>query len=208
MNLSNSQRVLKLIRNLATNPDLVIPYLKTNIFQRKLPIDYPYPWWSFRAIQFLDSQVEGKRIFEYGTGGSTIRYSPMAHSIVAVEDARAWAKMVQSKIEDKKLENITLIEEPFDFDNPEDFEVSGYLHALDKSIYDIIIIDGQNITFTARPICFYHAEKFVREGTMIVVDDFWRYESLLNKNRAKGVKVFESVGPCRFGVTSTAVFFY
>jgi hypothetical protein len=43
---------------------------------------------------------------------------------------------------------------------------------------------------------------------MIVVDDSWRYPELRAKNRAKRFSVFQSVGPCRPGVTSTDVFFY
>jgi hypothetical protein len=48
----------------------------------------------------------------------------------------------------------------------------------------------------------------MQPGSIILVDDFWRYEELLGSNRAQNVQVFESVGPCRIGVTSTAMFFY
>ena len=48
----------------------------------------------------------------------------------------------------------------------------------------------------------------MQPDSIILVDYFWRYEELLGSNRAKNVNVFESVGPCRFGVTSTAMFFY
>ena len=40
------------------------------------------------------------------------------------------------------------------------------------------------------------------------IDDFWRYEKLLKNNKAKRIKFFESLGPCRIGVTSTAFFYY
>jgi hypothetical protein len=48
----------------------------------------------------------------------------------------------------------------------------------------------------------------MKAGCIILVDDFWRYEELLSSHSAQSVQVFESVGPCRIGVTSTAMFFY
>ena len=59
-----------------------------------------------------------------------------------------------------------------------------------------------------RPICFRKAEEHVKPNGIIVVDDSWRYPSLRENNRARDVKVFQSVGPCLLGVTSTDVFFY
>jgi subfamily B ATP-binding cassette protein MsbA len=71
-----------------------------------------------------------------------------------------------------------------------------------------VIIDGQDKTFRDRITCFRQAEPLMQPGSIILVDDFWRYEELLISNSAQSVKVFESVGPCRIGVTSTAMFFY
>jgi hypothetical protein len=53
-----------------------------------------------------------------------------------------------------------------------------------------------------------HAEPVMQPGSTVLVDDFWRYKEMLISNSAQSVQVFESVGPCRIGVTSTAMFFY
>lgn len=135
MNLSNRQRVVKLLLNLSKHPSLILPYLHSNFIRRSNPIEQNTAWWSFLAIHEVDKRIKGKRVFEYGMGGSTLR----------------WAE---------------------------------------------------------RCLCFQRAEQFIRKNGFIVVDDFWRYEKLLQQNHARSVKVFESVGPCRFGVTSTAVFNY
>ena len=71
-----------------------------------------------------------------------------------------------------------------------------------------MIIDGQDKTFRERITYFRWAEPLMKPGSIILVDDFWRYEELFGSNRAHNVQVFESVGPCRIGVTSTAMFFY
>jgi predicted O-methyltransferase YrrM len=59
-----------------------------------------------------------------------------------------------------------------------------------------------------RPVCFARAERQVRPGGIIVVDDSWRYPALRQANRARHFRDFQSVGPFRPGVTSTDIFFY
>jgi len=72
----------------------------------------------------------------------------------------------------------------------------------------VIVVDGTEWTANVRPICFRAAEEQIAAGGIIVVDDSWRYRELRQANRAHGVNIFESVGPGRFGVTSTDVYFY
>lgn len=208
MDLTNSERFFKLVSNLVTNYDLIPLYVKHNILSRKFPVDLQLPWWSYRAIGYVDTIVGEKQIFEYGTGGSTIRFAKKAKSIVSVEDDIDWGNMVQKRLKELAINNVQVIQAPFDFRNPKDFENSNYLKAVDKNIFDIIIIDGQDHTFQERIKCFTYTEPRMQPGQYIIVDDFWRYERLTNISKAKEIKIFESVGPCRYGVTSTAVFLY
>lgn len=207
MNLSNSRRVQKLLGNLCAHPGWIAPYLKHNVFSKKYPVEWNLPWWSYSAIREMDKLAPGKSIFEYGTGGSTTRYGKVSAEHVAVEDDLKWLDLLKKYCSDETLEKVQFVEAPFDFKNPADFENSGYLQALNKE-YQIVIIDGQDHTFRERITCFRHAEKFTQVGSIVVVDDFWRYTELLTSNHAKRVDVYESVGPCRYGVTSTAFFFY
>lgn len=207
MNLTNSQRLKKLIGNLVTNPDLIGPWIKTSMLYKGLPVDLNLPWWSYRAIDAVDKVASGRKIFEYGTGGSTIRYGSIAKSIVSVEDNFDWLNVIQDRL-DKRNINATLLHHEFNFKDPVDFPSSDYIHSVDNIDWDLLIIDGQDWSFRQRIECFQHAEPQARPGSIIVVDDFWRYTELLTQNRAKEVKVYESVGPCRIGVTSTALFHY
>lgn len=97
---------------------------------------------------------------------------------------------------------------PCDFDHPVAFSTSDYCLALCSKEWDVVIIDGQDKTFKERLACFHRVEPLMKSGGIILVDDFWRYEELLKRHQAKSVIVHESVGPCRIGVTSTAMFFY
>lgn len=209
MNLSNPQRLNKLLFNLLSNPDLVFPYVSKSLLSKKFPIDHGLPWWSFRAIEHADKIFPGKSIFEFGTGGTTVRYAPVCPTVTSVENNEGWLKIVQDKIKAKGLGNVHLMLHHFDFEDPVGFTESSYLKSYDGSKqYDVVIIDGQDQTFRERIACFKYVEPSMKPGSVIVVDDWWRYTELLGSNRAKSVKVCESVGPCRYGVTSTAFFQY
>jgi hypothetical protein len=208
MNLSNTARIKKLAINLQQNPDLIWPYLASLPMWKRYPVDLNLPWWSFRAIEAVDKIVVGKRIFEYGTGGSTMRFSEFASSVVCVEDDEQWRDMLLARLSEKGRRNVTVHLEPFDFNHPERFAESSYLHAVDKYEPDIIIIDGQDQAFRQRIDCFKHVEPMMKPGQFIVLDDFWRYTEIQAFARAKDIAVYESVGPCRVGVTSTAVLKY
>jgi hypothetical protein len=52
------------------------------------------------------------------------------------------------------------------------------------------------------------AEKSIKKGGIIILDDSWRYDQVRSRNSAKKHVVLKSTGPCRYGVTSTDIFFY
>jgi predicted O-methyltransferase YrrM len=209
MNISNFERLKKLTANLLSNPDLIYPYVSKSLMNKKMPLDYALPWWSFRAIEYADTIFLDKKMFEFGTGGSTIRYANVCKSITSVEDSKDWLAIVQDRLTKINAKNNKLIFRAFDFDSPVDFAASAYLESYNgQDEYDVVVIDGQDKSFKERLTCFRHVEPTIKEGAVIVMDDWWRYTELLKSNRAKAVKVFESVGPCRYGVTSTAFFHY
>jgi predicted O-methyltransferase YrrM len=176
---------------------------------RRSPLAQNLPWWSFEAIAEADRLFPGKRIFEWGSGGSTLRYALKGAQVNAVEDDSAWMAAVQSALEKAGVaQQVTMKYIPFDFDQPTHFASSANCQAISDGSWDVVIIDGQDKTFRERITCFRQAEPLMQPDSIILVDDFWRYEELLGSNRAKYVNVFESVGPCRFGVTSTAMFLY
>jgi hypothetical protein len=89
-----------------------------------------------------------------------------------------------------------------------------YFRALTGHTYDIVVVDGFCGYTTGRygalrPHAFELALQAVRRpGGMIVVDDYWMYPELTARAPGARVQIFESTGPCRYGVTSTAVFQY
>jgi len=202
-------KVGRLVANLALNPSYLSRTVRHNLINGATPLDLELPWFSYAAIDFLAGHVRPEmEVCEYGSGGSTLFFGRRTRRVVSIEDNEKWFSLVSERVTRLGLTNVELNLYPFDFKNPVGFEKSAYLNALPNSLFDIIVIDGSEEWDQVRPVCFNHAENFVKPGGLIVVDDSWRYPSLRAKNRAKRHQIFQSVGPCRPGVTSTDIFFY
>ena len=203
------QKIGRVLSDLVTHPQYISRCLSHNVLNSKTPLDLELPWFSYAAIDFLEQFVQPHMtVFEYGSGGSTLFFARRARSVLSIEDNEKWYELVSSRLEEKGLANASLRLWPFDFKTAAGFEQSDYLLALPDERFDIIVVDGTEEWTLIRPVCFRKAEAHVKKGGIIVVDDSWRYPELRENNRAKDVQIFESVGPCRPGVTSTDIFFY
>jgi SAM-dependent methyltransferase len=209
MELTNPQRVAKLTADLLRHPQRVPRYLAHNVVARRTPLDLALPWFSYAAIEFLEGYLEREmRVFEFGSGGSTLFFAARCARVTGVEDDANWRQLVLARAEERGLKNVALRHAPFDFNRQSGFETSEYLNEVREAKADVIVVDGNDPTFTFRPICFRTAEAEIAPGGIVIVDDSWRYTQLREDNRAREVRVFESAGPARFGVTSTDVYFY
>ena len=209
MDLTNPQRVAKLAGHLVHHPGNVPRYIAHNLISRKPPVELELPWFSYGAIDLLEKFLRREmRVFEFGSGGSTLFFAQRTKSVSAVEDNAHWCDLVATKLAARGIDNVDLRHVPVAFTTDNAFASSEYLNAVRQSTFDIIIVDGTEWTMNARPICFHAAENQVARGGVIVVDDSWRYRDLRQTNRAQRLEIFESVGPARYGVTSTDVYFY
>ncbi len=204
-----TQKVGRIVCDFALHPNYVPRYVTTSILSGQSPLDMETPWFSYAAIDFLDTYLRPEMtVCEYGSGGSTLFFARRVKSVFSIEDNSEWFNRVQTCLKQKNITNATVTYSPYDFKNPVDFDKSAYLHAMPDQKFDVIVVDGAEEWTPVRPTCFQHAEKHIKPGGIIVVDDSWRYVSLRESSLAKDVRVFESVGPCRPGVTSTDIYFY
>jgi len=202
-------KIGRVVANLALNPRYIPRTLRHNVINGATPLELELPWFSYGAIDFLaEGLTPEMEVCEYGSGGSTLFFARRTHGVFSIEDNPGWFELVTERVKKLGLKNVELTLCPFDFKNPVGFEKSDYLRAIPARKFDVIVVDGSEEWQQVRPVCFQHAEKFIKPGGMIIVDDSWRYPALRTNNRAKGHQVFQSVGPCRPGVTSTDVFFY
>jgi hypothetical protein len=149
------------------------------------------PWWTFDSIDIVDKFLANRpsaKVFEWGSGASTIWLSKRAESVIAIEHDLNWANHVNSMSPDNvqvKLVEPTKIQigsSPITSSKKgnTNLDFSDYVEAIDHedSLYDLIVIDGR-----AREACLQSAiDKLSKDG-MILFDnvDRARYRQAISK---------------------------
>jgi hypothetical protein len=119
----------------------------------------PIPWYTYPAIDFIKSRIkENFRVFEYGSGHSSLWFSDHVKEVVAVEDSKEWA----DEMADRAPENLKIVYQP----NYEQYPQS----IIDQGTFDIIVIDGR-----VRTDCLKPALRQLEETGIIILDDFERW---------------------------------
>ncbi len=150
------------------------------------------PWYMPKAHRFLENKLTGiHRVFEYGSGDSSIWFAERVKEYIAVEHDQKWHTKVTAKLKDGNLTNARIHLIPADSNSenfnwqkdwpyfnilkhrPDGFEYRPYMAAIDKypdNYFDCIIIDGR-----ARVACLLHARSKLSENGLIIFDDSARY---------------------------------
>jgi hypothetical protein len=205
----------------SNNNFLCIRKLITSLFYyriyRKL---YPEkPWYTPKANQFLEKKIKNiNRIFEFGSGNSSIWFAERTKEYIAVENDSSWYTQVTKKLKEKNLINTNLLFVPpdknkTDFDwekdwpyfkilkhSPDKPEFRHYMYTIDQypdNHFDCIVIDGHE-----RIGCLLHALPKLSENGMIIFDD---------SSREKFQKVFSLLSDWHskiftFGLEQTTFF--
>lgn len=159
----------------------------------------PYPWMNFAVVDFITERIQPNwKIFEYGSGGSTLYWLSLGAEVVSVEHDPEWYAIVKKAAGDNaKLDYRLVLPEPPNPENsasifdPSDpslyfsndpslryYTFSKYARQIDEfpnSWFDMVVVDGR-----ARPSCISHAISKVRSGGMLVVDNVEREYYLRN----------------------------
>ena len=174
------------------------------------PLADERPWLTFAAIRFLEQNLtRDMRVFEYGSGGSTLFFAEHVKAGVSVEHDLVWKKKVSEALRQKGYRNwqMRVFELPFnasllqDPSDPNSY-ASGRIRYRKQSFkdyaisieeypdgyFDVVLIDGR-----ARPSCFKHAVNKVSEKGCIILDDADRdhycyiHKSLNNRHWEKKI---------------------
>jgi hypothetical protein len=125
-----------------TNFFLTSGWLNSLRHQRPVNKDnQPIPWLTYPAIDYIDTVIKSDwRIFEWGSGNSTLWWAAKTTSVVAVEDNSEWFNEIKSQMPSNvSLKNIT--------------EKSAYVDeilAYEDNSFDVIVIDGSHRNECAR----------------------------------------------------------
>ena len=114
----------------------------------------PLPLWSADARRFLDGCVRGARVFEWGSGMSTIWLARRARQVVSVEDDHSWFERLSPR-----LAGYPHVSQVFAISRDD------YVSALEEP-FDVVIVDG-----SWRQDCLRRASEWLGDGAIVVLDD-------------------------------------
>ena len=150
------------------------------------------PWWTFPAIDAVERWMAARngdvRVFEYGSGASTVWLARRAVRVVSVEHDAGFAKIAAPMLAVPKVE-MRLIE-PVPADGAarapsgrrgyEQSDFSAYVNSIADGAapYDLVVIDGR-----ARAACLERAWDCLGAGGLVVFDNSnrQRYQAALGR---------------------------
>lgn len=159
------------------------------------------PWWTYRAIDAVSDFLETRpdaRVFEYGSGASTIWLARRAGHVTSVEHHAGWHGRMTAELAARS----DLCPVELNFIAPDTAKATDALYISEKAgekgqsfaayaraiedrpeaLYDLIVIDGR-----ARNACLAHAMRHLAPGGMIVYDNSTRnrYARAIRKSGLK-----------------------
>jgi len=151
------------------------------------------PWYTYPAIAYLEQiDTKEKRIFEWGSGNSSIWWARKSKEVVSAEDDKVWFE--------KNLNNLLGNQQLLLFE-----EESNYVSAIagEDKVYDIIIIDG-NYRFK----CAQQAISQLSNNGMIILDNSDWFPKTTKFLRDQGlIQVdFSGFGPINSYAWVTSIF--
>ncbi len=155
------------------------------------------PWWTFAASTEVSSflaQRPNARVFEWGSGSSTVWLAQRSESVTSIESDAGWAQRVSAAVP----EHVTIVTPPVPKATRStrarsthtrskrwgyrSLDFTSYVSAIDTvpGDFDLIVIDGR-----AREACFEKALPRLKNGGLIVFDNTnrQRYRRVLRRHR-------------------------
>ncbi|MBR8826523.1 MAG: hypothetical protein DSM107014_01225 [Gomphosphaeria aponina SAG 52.96 = DSM 107014] len=189
----------------------------------KTPLTDQLPWITFPAIELLENFLTNDmKVFEYGSGGSTLFFARRVSEVVSVEHDKSWFNDVSKQIEKHNYNNCTIyLIEPKTSDNSKLDEASLKQIASDPDAYTSLSLINQSfrgknfvdyvrlidrfpdnyfdvilIDGRSRPSCFKHSLKKVKKGGYLVWDNTDQEHYLSTVNTAvRGYSRLDLPGP-------------
>lgn len=158
------------------------------------------PWMNYSVIHLLSQRLQkDSRVFEYGSGASTMFWAEKCHSVVSVEYDAKWFDIINEHV--SKISNARLIHLP---------EGPGYIESIstieENTHYDLVIVDGRE-----RVACSKFALPFLSEKGVLILDDSRRahYQEAIDFYSAQGYNnlTLQGLKPTGFGMDQTTIFY-
>lgn len=151
-------------------------------------LKFDVPWWTFRSADLVDQHLRAlprARVFEWGSGASTVWLCKRAHEVVSVEHDLAWAGAVRGMFPKNcdfrvvpTTEKEGAVRAPSQKPGYAGQDFTRYVEAIQDvpGAFDLIVIDGR-----ARESCLLEAVHRLARGGIILFDnvDRQRYRTAI-----------------------------
>lgn len=158
------------------------------------------PLYTYPAIEYLSSlDFENKKIFEFGSGQSTLYWLGSGANVTSVESDEKWVKKLSEDLEKFKNHHQYIYEKTDD----------GYINSILKfpdSYFDVIVIDG----IPSRYLCAKNVISKVKKDGMVILDnsDWYPRTAAFLKENLNFIQVdFYGLRPSRDNAAVTSIFF-
>lgn len=150
-----------------------------SIYDLEDSLQYDVPWWTFaatdRVADFLATRPQA-RVFEWGSGASTVWLSRRAGSVTSIEHDAEWADIVEPVLPANAVVHVVSPvpaaggpgEQLSGKDGFEGLDFGDYVAAVDDTdgVFDLVVVDGR-----ARGACFQRAVTRLAPGGVLVFDN-------------------------------------
>lgn len=142
------------------------------------------PWWTYDSIDLVEDFLKGRtapRMFEYGSGASTVWLAKRAHEVISVDHDAGWIEFSRPRLAELGNARVELVPaDPQPVSDPlyhsgksgyRGQSFKAYADAIDRwpGRFDLIVVDGR-----ARAACLAKAVERLADGGMIVFDNSHR----------------------------------
>ena len=138
------------------------------------------PFFAFEAVEWLENFLaKDMKVFEWGSGGSTMYFARKVDSLTSVEVSPEWHSRVSAVLKKNNITNCRyLLKVPEKSDFPKyqsnkaqfrGFDFENYCRVIDEypdEYFDLVVVDG-----AVRQFCISHAFKKIKQGGFLFLDD-------------------------------------
>jgi predicted O-methyltransferase YrrM len=142
------------------------------------------PWWTFESSALVDAFLRGRRgarVFEWGSGASTLWLARRSASVTAVEHDGAWAAEVRGLLGAAPSVDLRVVpavpargvpgEARSQKEGATDLDFRAYVDTIDEvgGRFDLVVVDGR-----AREECLVRALAHLADDGLVVLDNVER----------------------------------
>ena len=172
-----------------------------NSLEKNLPIDKnndPLPLYTYPAIEYLNSlDFSGAKIFEFGSGNSTLYWLSKKCQLVSVEHNKNWIEKLSNKISNKKNHQF------LNANNHQDYANS--INQFSDNYFDLIVIDGKY----SRLMCAKNAIGKIKKDGIVILDnsDWYPNSAKLLRENFDSIQIdFYGLRPSKTNAAVTSFF--